>query len=493
MPSRPELPPIEAATPRISVPPSVSGGLPAIFSATKHALTEMGPFRAHEGIAEGQPARRFRLPGLRLAGPRRPARNGGILRERRQGRRRGGDHQAGDAGLLRPPLRRGTGQWSDHEMGKAGRLTHPMLLREGAAHYEPVSWDEAFGILAEELRALPSPDGAVFYTSGRTSNEAAFAYQLFVRMFGTNNLPDCSNMCHESSGLALREVLGAGKGSVTLEDFGHADCILLIGQNPGTNHPRMLTTLQAAAKRGAQIISLNPLLETGIKAFTHPQKFWTWMGSGTPIATFHLPVRGERRHRGLERAHEGDARGRGTRPWHRLRSRLHRRPHPRLRGLRRGPPDHVLGGDHGRLRPGPGAAPGRRQAPDGLQGHHRLLGHGDHPADLRRGLHPGGGEPAAAAGPAGAPGGRRLPRARPQQRPGRPDHGHLRKARHGLPGCAPARPSGSTRRARTATTRCRRSAPCTKAGWGCSSPWAATSSPPRRTRSTPPRPCAAPA
>jgi anaerobic selenocysteine-containing dehydrogenase len=154
-----------------------------------------------------------------------------------------------------------------------------------------VSWEEAFGILAEELHALPSPDGAVFYTSGRTSNEAAFAYQLFVRMFGTNNLPDCSNMCHESSGLALREVLGVGKGSVTLEDFGHADCILIIGQNPGTNHPRMLTTLQAAAQRGAKIISINPLLETGIKAFIHPQKFWTWMGHGTPIASFHLPVR----------------------------------------------------------------------------------------------------------------------------------------------------------------------------------------------------------
>jgi len=131
--------------------------------------------------------------------------------------------------------------------------------------------DEAFGILAEELHALPSPDGAVFYTSGRTSNEAAFAYQLFVRMFGTNNLPDCSNMCHESSGLALREVLGVGKGSVTLEDFAHADCILIIGQNPGTNHPRMLTTLQAAAQRGAQIISINPLSETGIKAFIHPR------------------------------------------------------------------------------------------------------------------------------------------------------------------------------------------------------------------------------
>jgi anaerobic selenocysteine-containing dehydrogenase len=131
----------------------------------------------------------------------------------------------------------------------------------------------------------------VFYTSGRTSNEAAFAYQLFVRIFGTNNLPDCSNICHESSGLALKATLGNGKGSVTLEDFQHADCILIIAQNPGTNHPRMLTTLQDAAERGARIISLNPLLEAGLKHFIHPQKFWTWMGRGTAMATLHLPVK----------------------------------------------------------------------------------------------------------------------------------------------------------------------------------------------------------
>jgi molybdopterin-dependent oxidoreductase alpha subunit len=180
---------------------------------------------------------------------------------------------------------------SDYWLGKRGRLTHPMLLREGASHYEPVSWDDAFGLIASELNALASPDEAAFYTSGRTSNEAAFLYQLFARLFGTNNLPDCSNMCHESSGAALSETIGVGKGTVSLADFDLADAIFIIGQNPGTNHPRMLTTLQAAAKRGCRIVSINPLPETGLVAFRHPQHPWEFLGSGTPIACLHLPVR----------------------------------------------------------------------------------------------------------------------------------------------------------------------------------------------------------
>jgi molybdopterin-dependent oxidoreductase alpha subunit len=180
---------------------------------------------------------------------------------------------------------------SDRWLNKQGRLTHPMRLRKGAAHYEPVSWDEAFALIAQELNALGSPDEAVFYTSGRTSNEAAFLYQLFVRQFGTNNLPDCSNMCHESSGLGLSQTIGIGKGTVTLEDFDHADAIFVIGQNPGTNHPRMLTTLQAAARRGCRIVSINPLIETGMMRFQHPQEVLGMLGKGTPIASLFLPVR----------------------------------------------------------------------------------------------------------------------------------------------------------------------------------------------------------
>lgn len=180
---------------------------------------------------------------------------------------------------------------SDYWLGHTGRLTHPMVLREGSDHYESISWDDAFEMIASELNSLGSPDQAVFYTSGRTSNEAAFLYQLFVRQFGTNNLPDCSNLCHESSGLALREVIGVGKGTVRLEDFDLADTILIIGQNPGTNHPRMLSTLQKAAKRGATIISVNPLPEAGMIRFKHPKDVLHIFGPGTKIAKHFVQVR----------------------------------------------------------------------------------------------------------------------------------------------------------------------------------------------------------
>jgi molybdopterin-dependent oxidoreductase alpha subunit len=182
-------------------------------------------------------------------------------------------------------------QQSDHWLGEQGRITHPMLLRPGASHYEPVEWNEAFALIAGELNALASPDEAVFYTSGRTSNEAAFLYQLFVRQFGTNNLPDCSNMCHESSGTALTETIGVGKGTVTLADFEQTQAILIIGQNPGTNHPRMLTTLQRAKRNGAAIVGVNPLDETGLRRFKHPQDVRDLFGRGTPLADLVLRVR----------------------------------------------------------------------------------------------------------------------------------------------------------------------------------------------------------
>ncbi|MFG3527802.1 FdhF/YdeP family oxidoreductase [Streptomyces sp. NPDC047917] len=160
---------------------------------------------------------------------------------------------------------------SGYWLGQQGRITQPMYLPEGADRYEAVTWERAFGIIAEELRALGSPDEALFYTSGRTSNEAAFLLQLFAREFGTNNLPDCSNMCHESSGSALTETIGIGKGSVSLEDLHRADLIIVAGQNPGTNHPRMLSALEKAKSAGAKIISVNPLPEAGLERFKNPQ------------------------------------------------------------------------------------------------------------------------------------------------------------------------------------------------------------------------------
>lgn len=180
---------------------------------------------------------------------------------------------------------------SDYEIGKSGRITQPMFLPEGKDNYEEISWENAFKLIAEELNGLTNPDEAIFYTSGRTSNEAAFLYQLFVRQFGTNNLPDCSNMCHESSGAALSETLGIGKGSVTLEDFNHADLVIVIGQNPGTNHPRMLSALSETKKKGGKIITINPLPEVGLMSFKDPQNPLKWLGSGQELTDLFLQVK----------------------------------------------------------------------------------------------------------------------------------------------------------------------------------------------------------
>lgn len=182
-------------------------------------------------------------------------------------------------------------QRSDKWLNQQGRLTEPMVKRPGSDHYEPIGWTEAFGLLADELRGLGSPDEAAFYTSGRVSNEAAFTLGLFARAFGTNNLPDCSNMCHESSGFALHETLGTGKGTVSLLDMEHADLIFVVGQNPGTNHPRQLSALEAAKRRGARIIAVNPLPEAGLRRFKNPQKPRGVVGSGTEIADRFLQIR----------------------------------------------------------------------------------------------------------------------------------------------------------------------------------------------------------
>ena len=179
---------------------------------------------------------------------------------------------------------------SDEWLNSAGRLTQPMILHQDSINYEPISWDDAFEIIATELVKLDNPDEAIFYTSGRTSNEAAFLWQLLARGFGTNNLPDCSNMCHESSGFALTDSIGIGKGTVKLVDFNTADLILVVGQNPGTNHPRMLTALRDAKKNGASIISINPLVETGMKKFKHPQNPLEMLGSGKSISDKHVRI-----------------------------------------------------------------------------------------------------------------------------------------------------------------------------------------------------------
>lgn len=182
-------------------------------------------------------------------------------------------------------------KFSDFKMGKTGRLTLPMVLREKATHYEPISWEDAFKLIANELNALDSPDEAIFYTSGRTSNEAAYLYQLFIRAYGTNNLPDCSNMCHESSGVALSHTVGIGKGSVTLNDIHEAEVVMIMGQNPGTNHPRMLAALEKCKGNGGKIITVNPLLEAGLLNFTDPQSPIKMMKGGTSLTDIFAPVK----------------------------------------------------------------------------------------------------------------------------------------------------------------------------------------------------------
>ena len=181
--------------------------------------------------------------------------------------------------------------WSDYQIGKSGRITEPFILKPGAVHYEPISWSNAFQVISQHLHNLNSPDEAIFYTSGRSSNEAAFLYGLFSRAFGTNNMPDCSNMCHESSGVALSETLGIGKGSVLLEDFYSAEVVMIIGQNPGTNHPRMLTALQKCKENGGKIITINPLMESGLSRFKNPQQVKGILGSGTQLTDVFLQVK----------------------------------------------------------------------------------------------------------------------------------------------------------------------------------------------------------
>jgi molybdopterin-dependent oxidoreductase alpha subunit len=182
---------------------------------------------------------------------------------------------------------------SEFWMGQQGRLTEPMVRRSGGTHYEPISWDAAFALVAEHLNGLASPDEALFYTSGRASNEAAFVYQLFARAYGTNNLPDCSNMCHESTSVGLADTIGIGKGSVSLDDIHEADLIVISGQNPGTNHPRMLSALEIAKQGGATIVAINPLREAGLLKFNNPQKPSGMAGRGTELADHYLQIRSD--------------------------------------------------------------------------------------------------------------------------------------------------------------------------------------------------------
>ncbi|MET9643036.1 FdhF/YdeP family oxidoreductase [Streptomyces syringium] len=276
--------------PDVAAPQHAAAGLPAIAHTLRVAQQQMGVRRTALTLLKVNQKDGFDCPGC--AWPEPDKRHAAEFCEN------GAKAVAEEATLRRvtpdffaahpvADLATRSGYW----LGQQGRLTHPMYLAEGAASYEPVTWERAFDLIAEELHALTSPDEALFYTSGRTSNEAAFLYQLFAREFGTNNLPDCSNMCHESSGSALTETIGVGKGSVLLEDLYQADLIIVAGQNPGTNHPRMLSALEKAKAGGTKIITVNPLPEAGMERFKNPQNARGLAGVGTPLTDLFLQIR----------------------------------------------------------------------------------------------------------------------------------------------------------------------------------------------------------
>ncbi|MBL7847192.1 MAG: FdhF/YdeP family oxidoreductase [Cyclobacteriaceae bacterium] len=277
---------------RQSAPSDAAAGMTAIFSGAKHLLEEMNVGRGIKALRKLNQKDGFDCPGCAWPDPDGDRSQLGEFCE--NGVKAIAEEATTkklNAEFFRQHSVTELAELNDYEIGKKGRVAEPVYLAPGATHYTPISWDDAFAKIAGHLNGLASPDEAIFYTSGRTSNEAAFLYQLFVREFGTNNLPDCSNMCHESSGVALLETLGTGKGSVTLDDFNKAEVILILGQNPGTNHPRMLTALQKAKKNGAKIISINPLPETGLISFRNPQTVAGALGIKAALTDLFLPVK----------------------------------------------------------------------------------------------------------------------------------------------------------------------------------------------------------
>ena len=283
-------PPEVSAKAKISTPKDVAAGPPSVGSAVRHAVGQMGVFRSLKVLGKLNQHDGFDCPGCAWPDPDERS-----AAEYCENGVKAVAEEATKKRLTPAFFREWTVEMlskkSDYWLGKQGRLTHPMVLRRDSNQYQPIEWKEAFRLIAAHLNALETPDEALFYTSGRTSNEAAFLYQLFVRLYGTNNLPDCSNMCHESSGMGLKEVIGVGKGTVTLEDFEQTELIFIVGQNPGTNHPRMLSTLEKAKQKGAKIIHVNPLPEAGLVRFRHPQKVSGWIGKGTALADVFAQVR----------------------------------------------------------------------------------------------------------------------------------------------------------------------------------------------------------
>ncbi|MGP3536706.1 FdhF/YdeP family oxidoreductase [Microbacterium sp. RD1] len=281
---------IDESAVHVSDKKSVAVGVPAVLHALQISVEQMGVARSARTLLRVNQKDGFDCPGC--AWPEEDKRHIAEFCEN------GAKAVAEEATVRRVDpaffAAHSVAELAEHDdwwLGQQGRLTHPMILDDGATHYRPASWDEALGVVADALRSLDDPNEAIFYTSGRTSNEAAFLYQLLVRGLGTNNLPDCSNMCHESSGTALVETIGIGKGTVSLDDIHSADLLIVAGQNPGTNHPRMLSALEKAKNNGARIIAVNPLPEAGLLRFQNPQTPAGVLLGGTPIADDFVQIR----------------------------------------------------------------------------------------------------------------------------------------------------------------------------------------------------------
>ncbi|MEM9204064.1 MAG: FdhF/YdeP family oxidoreductase [Actinomycetota bacterium] len=277
--------------PKVGKPKEWATGLPAVVSSMRHIIKDTGPLRGTRALTLLNQPKGFDCPSCAWPDPddhrsfAEFCENGAkAVASEAMNKTIGAEFFANHSIT---ELAAESDYWHDQQ----GRLGQPMLLDADGTHYQPIEWADAFALIADELNALASPNDAIFYTSGRASNEAAFLYQVFVRHFGTNNLPDCSNMCHESSGSALTASVGIGKGSVTLDDLHSADTILCVGQNPGTNHPRMLAALETAVNNGATVVAVNPLKEAGLMAFAHPQKVRGILGRATDLASQYLQVR----------------------------------------------------------------------------------------------------------------------------------------------------------------------------------------------------------
>jgi molybdopterin-dependent oxidoreductase alpha subunit len=284
-----ELTPIENSPPKLGKPKLVAAGIPGVLASMSHSMNN-NLLSSIFNLSKVNRFHGFDCPGCAWPDP-----------DNHRSRFEFCENGAKAVADERSSLKANPKFWSkwpvnelstksDNWLNKRGRITHPMVLMPDSMNYTEITWKEAFGMIADELASLDDTNKAIFYTSGRTSNEAAFLWQLLARWYGTNNLPDCSNMCHESSGVALTESIGIGKGTVKLDDFNKADLIIVIGQNPGTNHPRMLSALSDAKKSGASIISINPLKETGMVRFKHPQKPLDLLGSGRQISDEHVTV-----------------------------------------------------------------------------------------------------------------------------------------------------------------------------------------------------------